>query len=311
MGYAGSEFATSLPRRAGRQKSLCRRLEKSLGKTDDRFPGATVCAQLPASHQLAPALSRVSSRFDCTPCVRWWQGRREDRSCPPRLEELKKEAQGILSPDIFDGARFEFNKTLTQKFQLNHNITLGSSQVPSAYEFGATFGDERVLLRGRTEMSGRVNGLVHAQVSDSTLLRLQTQMNPESLAASSCEARADYKGADFATGAAYVAGGLTLAHCMKSISPNLAVGGEGFYHLHKPLKGASLAARAARAARSRRRPRPRPRPRPSPAGSARSGRMGLGAWGAGALAAWPLASAPLERAIASRLPSRRMPPPLS
>ena len=31
---------------------------------------------------------------------------------------------------------------------------------------------------------------------------------------------------------------------MKSITPNLAVGGEGFYHLHKPLKGASLAARA-------------------------------------------------------------------
>ena len=60
------------------------------------------------------------------------QGKREDRSCPPRLEELKKEAQGILSPDIFDGARFEFNKTLTQKFQLNHNITLGSSQVPSS-----------------------------------------------------------------------------------------------------------------------------------------------------------------------------------
>jgi len=171
-------------------------------------------------------------------------GKREDRSCPPRLEELKKEAQGIMNPDIFDGARFEFNKTLTQKFQLNHNITLGSSQVPSAYEFGATFGDERVLLRGRTEMSGRVNGLVHAQVSDRTLLRLQTQMNPESLAASSCEARADYKGHDFATGAAYVAGGLTLCHAMKSITPNLAVGGEGFYHLHKPLKGASLAARA-------------------------------------------------------------------
>ena len=51
------------------------------------------------------------------------QGKREDRSCPPRLEELKKEAQGIMNPDIFDGARFEFNKTLTQKFQLNHNIT--------------------------------------------------------------------------------------------------------------------------------------------------------------------------------------------
>ena len=41
-----------------------------------------------------------------------------------------------------------------------------------------------------------------------------------------------------------MAGGLTLCHAMKSITPNLAVGGEGFYHLHKPLKGASLAARA-------------------------------------------------------------------
>eukprot|EP00964_Phaeocystis_antarctica_P003249 scaffold1730_cov68-Phaeocystis_antarctica.AAC.2 len=78
-------------------------------------------------------------------------------------------------------------------------------------------------------------------------------MNPESLAASSCEARADYKGHDFATGAAhvslrgasgepagrglsrlvphlgaaYVAGGLTLCHAMKAVTPNLAVGGEG------------------------------------------------------------------------------------
>ena len=33
---------------------------------------------------------------------------------PGRLEELKKEAQTVLSPDVFDGARFDFNKTLTQ-----------------------------------------------------------------------------------------------------------------------------------------------------------------------------------------------------
>ena len=28
---------------------------------------------------------------------------------PGRVEELKKEAQGVLSPDVFDGAKFEFN----------------------------------------------------------------------------------------------------------------------------------------------------------------------------------------------------------
>ena len=75
-----------------------------------------------------PTLCPAGLRAECT-ASRVRQGKRADRSCPPRLEELKKEAQGIMNPDIFDGARFEFNKTLTQKFQLNHNITLGSSQV--------------------------------------------------------------------------------------------------------------------------------------------------------------------------------------
>ena len=79
-----------------------------------------------------PTLCPAGLRAECT-ASRVRQGKREDRSCPPRLEELKKEAQGIMNPDIFDGARFEFNKTLTQKFQLNHNITLGSSQVPSSH----------------------------------------------------------------------------------------------------------------------------------------------------------------------------------
>ena len=55
---------------------------------------------------------------------------------PGRLQELKKEAQAVLSPDIFEGARFEFNKTLTQKFALLHNVTLAAGQ-PGAYEFGA------------------------------------------------------------------------------------------------------------------------------------------------------------------------------
>ena len=100
-----------------------------LGRPYVRVAGVCVCAPLPVRHPLAPTLCPAGLRAECT-ASRVQQGKREDRSCPPRLEELKKEAQGIMNPDIFDGARFEFNKTLTQKFQLNHNITLGSSQVP-------------------------------------------------------------------------------------------------------------------------------------------------------------------------------------
>jgi len=162
---------------------------------------------------------------------------------PPRLEELKKEAAGILALDIFDGARFEFNKTLTQKFALNHNVMLGSSQIPTGYEFGANFGDDRVLLASRTDMGGRLNGRVHAQLSDAVLLRMQAQMSPEAASPSSLKVDFDFKGQDFTTGATYMAGGLLGAHYMQSLTKNLVVGGEGFYHTNRQIKGGSVAAR--------------------------------------------------------------------
>jgi mitochondrial import receptor subunit TOM40 len=153
-------------------------------------------------------------------------GRREDRPAPPPLEELKKEAMGILSPDVFDGARFEFNKTLTQKFALNHNIFMGSSQLPSSYEFGANFGDERVLLASRTDMAGRLNGRVLAQLTDSMRFRAHAQMQPDSALPTHATFNVDYKGQDFASGLKYASGIMVGVEHMQSVTPNLALGGE-------------------------------------------------------------------------------------
>jgi len=162
---------------------------------------------------------------------------------PGRLEELKKEAQGILSPDVFDGGRFEFNKTLTGKFALNHNVFMGSTQVPPSYEFGANFGDDGMLLASRIDMAGRLNGRVNAQLGDSVLARLQAQVSPDSASASSLKLDLDYKGASFCAGTTYMGGGLLGAHYMQSVTPGLALGGEGFYHLHKQVLGGAAAAR--------------------------------------------------------------------
>jgi mitochondrial import receptor subunit TOM40 len=163
---------------------------------------------------------------------------------PGRLEEMKKEAQAILSPDVFDGARFEFNKTLTQKFALNHTVFMGSSAMPASYEFGANFGDESVLLASRIDMAGRLNGRVNCQFSDSWLARLQAQVSPESpSAASSLKLDLDYKGSSCCAGATYMGGGLLGGHYMKSVTPALALGGEVFYHLSKHVRGGGAAAR--------------------------------------------------------------------
>ena len=163
---------------------------------------------------------------------------------PGRLEELKKEAQGIMSPDVFDGARFEFNKTLSSKFALNHNVFLGSASMPASYEFGANFGDERVLLASRIDMAGRLNGRVNGQFGDKFFARLQAQATPEMPGVmSSLKVDLDYKGTSFCAGATYMGGGLLGANYMQSITPNLALGGEGFYHTQKQVHGGAAAAR--------------------------------------------------------------------
>uniref|UniRef100_A0A7S3ERJ9 Mitochondrial import receptor subunit TOM40 n=1 Tax=Haptolina ericina TaxID=156174 RepID=A0A7S3ERJ9_9EUKA len=170
---------------------------------------------------------------------------RQDLPNPGRLEELKREAQSVLTPDVFDGARFEFNKTLTQKFALLHNVYMGSATMPSSYEFGANFGDDHVLLASRIDMGGRLSGRVNAQLSDSIMLRLQSQMGPDSGGSNnSFKADLDYKGGSNTASAYYMGGGLVGVHAMQALTQSLALGGEGFYHLQNPkVNGGAGAAR--------------------------------------------------------------------
>lgn len=168
---------------------------------------------------------------------------KRDLPNPGRLEELKREAQNTLTPDVFEGARFEFNKTFSQKFALLHNVFLGAAGQPGSYEFGANFGDEAVMLASRIDMQGRLNGRVNAQVSDSTLLRLQAQVGPDN-SNNSFKADVDYKGSDFTMSGYYMGGGLMGLHYMQSLTDSLALGAEGFYHTKNTnVRGGAGAAR--------------------------------------------------------------------
>ena len=169
--------------------------------------------------------------------------RRERLPNPGRTEELKKEAQGIMTLDVFDGARFEFNKSPSNKFGLSHNVTLPPTPSPAAYEFGANFGDEHVLFASRLDMQGRMNGRINAQLGDSVLLRLQAQLQPDQPTPTSWKADVDYKGGSFCAGGSYIGGGLLQGHYLQSVTESLALGAEGLYHVHRPITGLTGVAR--------------------------------------------------------------------
>ena len=163
---------------------------------------------------------------------------------PGRFDDLKAAAANLLALDNFEGARFEFNKTMTQKFALLHNVSLAAGQ-PGSYEFGAHVGDEKTLLASRIDMAGRLTGRVNTQLGDSIGLRLQAQVSPESQGQpNSFRADLDFKGGDFFGGGYFMGGGLVGASYLQSVSPGLAVGAEGFLHTgNRKVRGGSGAAR--------------------------------------------------------------------
>ena len=162
---------------------------------------------------------------------------------PGKVDDLKREAQAVLAVDAFDGARFDFNKPLSNQFALTHNVFLGSSQIPPSYEFGANFGDERLLLASRIDMAGRLNGRVNWQATDSLCAKVQAQLLPDNPQNNSTKIDLDYKGRSFYAGATYMGGGLFGAHYMQSVTPALALGVEGIYHPQRQIHGGAAAAR--------------------------------------------------------------------
>eukprot|EP00306_Pavlova_sp_CCMP459_P014158 CAMPEP_0185184364 /NCGR_PEP_ID=MMETSP1140-20130426/2537_1 /TAXON_ID=298111 /ORGANISM="Pavlova sp., Strain CCMP459" /LENGTH=280 /DNA_ID=CAMNT_0027750433 /DNA_START=8 /DNA_END=850 /DNA_ORIENTATION=+ len=155
---------------------------------------------------------------------------------PGKLEEIQKEAKAVLSLDIFDGARFEVNKGLNQNFAVTHNVWMGSSVAAPSYEFGANVGDEKMLIAGRIDHSGRLTGRYQHQLTPSVSVRGIASTSPER-SQDNLQMDVDVKGASSYSGLRYATGGVTMANHMQSITPYLAVGSELFYHHGRMITG--------------------------------------------------------------------------
>ena len=70
-----------------------------------------------------------------------------------------------LKADFFEGARFDYNKQLNQKFFLSHGFAMTNAEIPAAsghiikipsssYEFGANVVDTNYMLVGECLRTG-------------------------------------------------------------------------------------------------------------------------------------------------------------
>jgi len=155
---------------------------------------------------------------------------------PGKYEECDAKSKGVLTLDTFDGVRFDFTRPITNPspvysqtaplFTVSHYISMGSTQAPPSYEFGASFQQlPGMLLMSRIGTDGRLIARFFSMPTTSSTVRVNAQLSNEPHS-SQVAADGEYRGVDYSLGLKLGNAGVVGASYLQSITPNLALGGE-------------------------------------------------------------------------------------
>lgn len=168
---------------------------------------------------------------------------------PGLYEHAQGEFKSTLTPDVFDGMRFEMHNNVGPKFATSHTLWLGSAMIPGGfYQFGANVvmgdnpADPKHILISRISPDARLDARYHLRVNEPITMRAQAQVASEE-GQSNALVDFDYKGETCTVNAKLSQGPLFGLSYFQSITKNLAVGGEGYYHDEHKKTVMSYAAR--------------------------------------------------------------------
>ncbi|GBF92469.1 mitochondrial translocase [Raphidocelis subcapitata] len=172
---------------------------------------------------------------------------------PVRYEEMQREINFALRPDLFEGMRFEITRPLNQNFFLTHSLFMGNAETPhhdprglplkasvGVYEFGANVIQDRWFALGRLSSDGRMSGRFRREFSEWLVGKIQisTQQGQAQVMAD-----LGIKGTDWNAEVKVGNPGFYGMNYFQSITPNLSVGGELFYLTQQLKSGVGIAAR--------------------------------------------------------------------
>jgi mitochondrial import receptor subunit TOM40 len=160
---------------------------------------------------------------------------REKLPNPGFVENATDSLKRPLMPDVFDGFRFDFTRILGQKFSTSHSFVLGSAMAPGGvYQFGANVVagdamDPATFLMSKLSPDGFLHARWNQKLSENWKLRAKGQFKMEEHG-SDAIADFDYTGEDFTWNMKIGNGPLYGVSYFQSVTPNLALGGEGYFH---------------------------------------------------------------------------------
>jgi mitochondrial import receptor subunit TOM40 len=177
----------------------------------------------------------------------WWRNfPRSELPNPGAYEDMNQEATIILRPNVFEGMQFNMNMPVgSQSFSLGQNIEMGAKDHPGSYAFSANYFTNRLVMISRcTPVDGRVNGRIFYTHTPSLTSKVIADVGPDP-DSSKASWDLDYRGEDFCSQLKLANGGVAAVSYLQSVTPTIALGGEGFYQGKSHFSAITAAAKYA------------------------------------------------------------------
>lgn len=156
-------------------------------------------------------------------------------SNPGPYEQASMDSKRLVMLDTHDGFRFDINKQLSPYMAVVHSFHLGTSMIPDGrtktYSFLAQVADETGLLMARVDPErGSVDGRIHKMIGPA-MAKVQLGVSAEGQG-DQLLAELDFGGETWTGNVKYgsMGGGIIYGmNYFQSITPTIAIGGEGMY----------------------------------------------------------------------------------
>lgn len=159
---------------------------------------------------------------------------------PGKHDHLGRDATSVLQVELFDGAKFDFNKVVSPIFLVGHHFSLGSSQMKDNYGFSANFvPNGNNMVGGRIDPMGNLSARMTRQITNNLSTTVDAQLSPAQPTSLSLDT--EYFGPSFTVGGKCTNDGYVSGSYVQRFTNSLVGAVEAFRHPR--MTGAHISAK--------------------------------------------------------------------
>ncbi len=156
---------------------------------------------------------------------------------------MAQDSSLIIRQNLIEGLNFSMSMPASPNLALGHSFELGAKDRPGVFALTANYFSNKVVCMTRlTPSDGHVNGRIFINHTPALTSKIIGEVGLD-IANSKGSWDLDYRGSDFCSQLKIANGGIFAVSYLQSVTPWLALGGEGFYQSKSCFSAVTAAAK--------------------------------------------------------------------